>query len=157
MKLRKFKPDDIEQIIALFYDTVHSVNAADYDEDQRKAWAPSRTPENHEKSIKRFLDNIAYVVELEGKIIGYGDMSKTGYLDRLYTHKDHQRQGVAALIYLQLEQDARDLGLKEMTSEVSITAKPAAERAGFIMVKAQDKEHNGVILRNYVMRKELKP
>lgn len=104
MKLRKFIPEDIEQVAALFYDTVHNINAADYDEDQCQAWAPNRTHENYEKSIRRFLDNIAYVVELDGKIIGFGDMSKTGYLDRLYTHKDYQRQGVAALIYLQLEQ-----------------------------------------------------
>lgn len=99
MKLRKFKPEDIDQVTNLFYDTVHSVNAADYDETQR--------------------------------------------------------QGVAALICIQLKQDARALGFKEITSEVSITAKPVAEQGGFIVVKAQDKEHNGVILRNYVMKKEL--
>lgn len=156
MKLRKFEPEDIEQITTLFYDTVHNVNATDYDENQRKAWAPQDTNnERRERFLKSLQENIAYVVDLDGKIIGFGDMSKTGYLDRLYTHKDYQRQGVAALIYLQLEQDARDLGLKEITSEVSITAKPAAERAGFEVVKAQDVERNGVTLRNYVMRKGL--
>lgn len=156
MKLRKFKPEDIEQITTLFYDTVHNVNAADYDEDQRKAWAPQdKSQERIERFLKGLQTNISYVVDLDGKIIGFGDMSKTGYLDRLYTHKDHQRQGVAALIYLQLEQDARDLSLKEITSEVSITAKPAAERAGFEVVKAQDVERNSVTLRNYVMRKVL--
>ena len=156
MKLRRFKPEDIEQIAALFYDTVHNVNTTDYSEEQRKAWAPQDTNnERRERFLKSLQTNIAYVVDLDGKIIGFGDMSQTGYLDRLYTHKDHQRQGVAALIYLQLEQDARDMGLKEVTSEVSITAKPAAERAGFEVVKAQDVERNGVTLRNYVMRKAL--
>ncbi|MEI6791091.1 MAG: GNAT family N-acetyltransferase [Myxococcaceae bacterium] len=155
MKLRKFKPEDIDQVTNLFYDTVHSVNAADYDETQRQAWAPHRSPKDREKALKRFLENIVYVVEQDGKIIGFGDMSKTGYLDRMFTHKDYQRQGVAALIYAQLEQDARALGLKEITSEVSITAKSAAEQGGFIVAKAQDKEHNGVVFRNYVMKKEL--
>ncbi len=156
MKLRRFEPEDIKQIVALFYDTVHSVNAVDYNEDQRQAWAPQDTNnERRDRFLKSLQENIAYVVDLDGKIIGFGDMSKTGYLDRLFTHKDHQRQGVAALIYLQLEQDARDMGLKEVTSEVSITAKPAAERAGFEVVKAQDVVRNGVTLRNYVMRKAL--
>ena len=91
MRLRKFTPEDIEQVTALFYDTVHSVNAADYDEAQRNAWAPHRSRENCDTAIKRFLENITYVVELDGKIIGFGDMSKTGYLDRLFTHKDHQK------------------------------------------------------------------
>ena len=155
MKLRKYRPEDAGQVIEIFYDTIHTVNAKDYDDDQRHAWAPDKNPENYQRFCARLLDNITYVVELNSKIIGFGDMTKAGYLDRFYTHKDHQRQGVATLIYLQLEQDARELGLTELTSDVSITAKPVAERAGFKVVKAQDQIRRGVVLRNYLMKKEL--
>lgn len=155
MKLRKYKPEDAGQVIELFHDTVHTINAADYDEIQRNAWAPDRSPEFDEKFCKRLLENIAYVVEVEGKIIGFGDMTKEGFLDRVYTHKDYQRQGVATLIYLQLEQEARELGFTEITSEVSITAKPAAEKGGAIVLKVQDKVHNGIVFRNYLMKKKI--
>ena len=155
MKLRKYIAQDLEQVIQLFKDTVHSVNARDYDETQRNAWAPHDNPERYKQFAKRLEQNICYVVDLDGKIIGFGDMSHDGYFDRLFTHKDHQRQGVAALIYLQLEQDARDLGLKEIRTEASITAKGAAERGGFEVVEVQDKVHNGVTFRNYVMVKKL--
>lgn len=37
-------------------------------------------------------------------IVGFGDIDKTGYLDRLYIHSDYQRQGIAAAICDQLEQ-----------------------------------------------------
>ena len=29
MRIRRYEPDDLSQITALFYDTVHAVNAAD--------------------------------------------------------------------------------------------------------------------------------
>lgn len=33
-----------------------------------------------------------------GEIVGFGDMDETGYLDRLYVHKDYQGQGIASAI-----------------------------------------------------------
>lgn len=155
MKLRRYTLEDANQVIELFYDTIHVVNAMDYNEAQRHAWAPDKNPENYKRFCTRLLDNITYVVELDGTIIGFGDMSKEGYIDRLYTHKDYQRQGVAALIYRELEQDARELGLADLYSDVSITAKPALEKFGFKVIKAQEVVRFGVILQNYRMKKQL--
>ena len=38
MRIRRYEPDDLSQITALFYDTVHAVNAADYSPEQLDAW-----------------------------------------------------------------------------------------------------------------------
>lgn len=47
MTLREYLPEDIEQILKLFYNTVHMVNAADYSPAQLDAWRPKiRTPRN---------------------------------------------------------------------------------------------------------------
>lgn len=35
MRLREYAPEDLKQILKLFYDTVHTVNAADY---SRRSW-----------------------------------------------------------------------------------------------------------------------
>ena len=37
--LRQYKEEDCKEIAKLFYDTVHTVNAKDYSEEQRKVWA----------------------------------------------------------------------------------------------------------------------
>ena len=37
MELREYKPTDCEQMAQLFYNTVHSVNAKDYTEEQLNA------------------------------------------------------------------------------------------------------------------------
>lgn len=39
MRIRAYRPEDCARLAALFYDTVHTVNAADYTLEQRNAWA----------------------------------------------------------------------------------------------------------------------
>ena len=50
-----------------------------------------------------------------GEIVGFGDMDETGYLDRLYVHKDYQGQGIASAICDELERfdaELKDLLLR---------------------------------------------
>ena len=49
-------------------------------------WAPS-DPDIYrwEASLNK---NHTLVVEKDGKIVGFGNVGETGYLDRLYVHKD---------------------------------------------------------------------
>lgn len=39
MKIRRYKPRDLEQITHLFYETEHTINAKDYTDDQLNVWA----------------------------------------------------------------------------------------------------------------------
>lgn len=56
-----------------------------------------------------------------GIIVGFGDIDNTGYLDRLYVHKDYQNQGIAKAMCDKLEQHN---AYNEITTHASITAKP---------------------------------
>ena len=40
MVLRPYTSADLEEILTLFYETVHTVNARDYNPPQLDAWAP---------------------------------------------------------------------------------------------------------------------
>lgn len=42
MKIRKYRQSDCKEIAALFYHTVHTVNAKDYTEEQLNAWASAQ-------------------------------------------------------------------------------------------------------------------
>ncbi len=90
------------------------------------------------------------VAEIDGKIVGFGDMDPSGYLDRLFVHKDFQRQGVATAICDELEDTS---AAPEFTTHASITAKPFFEKRGYAMVKEQQVERGGIRLTNFVMRK----
>ena len=93
MNIRKFQPADLEAILELFHHVVHTIGAKYYNSEQVQAWAPSNA--DKEKWLKSLTAHITYVAEDQGKLIGFGDMSHTGYIDRLYVHKNYQGKGVA--------------------------------------------------------------
>ncbi|MFC7393806.1 GNAT family N-acetyltransferase [Scopulibacillus cellulosilyticus] len=153
MQIRRFKSADLEQILELFYDTVHTVNAKDYHLVQLEAWAP-KTPDRS-RWMNSLKENISYAAEINGKIIGFGDFNNEAYLDKLFTHKDYQGKGVASKILNTLEQEAMKLGCKEIYTEASITARPFFENKGYTCLNRQNKKHNGQVFINYIMRKTL--
>lgn len=156
MEIRKFRESDIRQIVSLFYETVHSVNRVDYTQEQLDAWAPK---EEETLKLGTWQDsmnrNVTFVAETDGKLVGFSDMTPEGYLDRLYIHKDYQRHGIASSLLVHLESEARKLGLKEMDTEASITAKPFFEHHGFRVIQQQIVERRAVKLVNFKMVKEL--
>lgn len=153
MIIRKFNSNDLDEVLKLFYDVVHSVGAKYYDEKQVNTWAPSEC--NRDEWQQTLMNNLTYVVEKNGVIIAFGDMSHEGYLDHLFVHQKHQGSGAVIRILRKLEEDARSLGLKEITTEASITAKPVGEKYGFEVIEEQKKVFKGVEFINYKMRKKL--
>lgn len=72
MRIREYQDSDISQIVSLFYETVHSVNAVDYTTEQLNAWAPKKEIEvNLENWNESLNNNITYVAEINGKIVGF--------------------------------------------------------------------------------------
>ena len=98
MKTRLYKQSDLEAVLKLFYDNIHTVCVNDYTLEQLDAWAP-KEPDVYrwQASLNR---NHTLVVENESQIIGFGDVGETGYLDRLYVHPDYLHQGIASLILI---------------------------------------------------------
>ena len=148
MTLRDYTKTDCAELAELFYDTVHTVNAKDYTQEQLDAWATNRV--NLEAWNESFQAHHTVVAEMDGKIVGFGDMDETGYLDRLYVHKDYQRRGVATAICDVLEQNAKAV---EFTTHASITARPFFEKRGYTARREQQVQRRGVWLTNFVMKK----
>ena len=148
MTLRDYCKTDCTELVRLFYDTVHTVNAKDYSREQLDAWATGEV--NLEAWNKSLQAHNTVVAEMDGQIVGFGDMDETGYLDRLYVHKDYQRRGVATAICDALEQNTK---AAEFTTHASITARPFFEKRGYTVVKVQQVERRGILLTNFVMKK----
>ncbi|HIZ83745.1 MAG TPA: GNAT family N-acetyltransferase [Firmicutes bacterium] len=151
MDIRRYKPEDLEEIGQLFYDTILSVNGRDYTEEQVKAWAARR--ESLVKDARRFLDSYTLVAVEGERIVGYGNMEEGGHLDCLYVHKDFQRQGVAAALCDRLESYAFDRGAGKITVDASVTALPFFLHRGYKIIREQHPIRAGVKLLNYHMEK----
>ena len=148
MEIRAYQPVDCKALAELFYNTIHTVNAKDYTKDQLDAWADGTI--DLEKWNQSLAEHFSFVVLDGKKIIGFGDIDNTGYLNRLFVHPDYQRKGVASVICNQLEQSVQG----SIVTHASITAKPFFEKRGYNVVKEQQVDRKGVLLTNFVMKKE---
>ena len=148
MILRAYTPADCGEILRLFYETVHCVNAADYTQEQLDAWTDGADREKWNSSLS---EHDTLVAEDGGAIVGFADLADGNYLDRLYVHKDFQRRGVATALCNALEKKCTG----EITVHASITAVPFFERRGYAVCKKQQVLRRGVLLTNFVMKKNL--
>jgi len=153
MHIRNYQESDTEEIIKLFYDTVHEVNIRHYTQNQVNAWAPENS--DRHQWITRLTNKSTYVAEKKGIIIGFGQLENNGHIDCFYCHKDWQRQGVGKQILQHIETTALSLGIKTLFTEASITAKAFFESQGFVVVREQEVERRGEKFINFAMEKKL--
>ena len=133
MQLRKAIPADHNQIGALYYNTVTTINKRDYTPEQIRVWAGN--PLDTEGWTKRINEQHFFVAEDREKIIGFGSVTDEGYLDYMYVHKDFQGQGVATALLNAIEEVANNLKLNKIWARVSITARPFFASKGFTITK----------------------
>ena len=111
------------------------------------AWASGTV--DLEEWNRSFLRHHTIVAESGNEIVGFGDIDDTGYLDRLYVHKNHQGKGIAAICG-KLEEIA---GGKTISVHASITARPFFEHWGYRVIREQMVIRKGIPLTNFVMEK----
>ena len=149
MQLRKYRTSDCEHLAELFYQTVHSVNIKDYTKEQLDVWATGTI--DLKKWDEVFLKHHTVVAVENNVIVGFGDIDDSGYLNRLFVHKDHQGEGIAAAICNKLEYSVAG---KKITTHSSITARPFFEHRGYRVIREQAVIRNGIPLTNFIMEKE---
>lgn len=148
MLIRQYRTSDCRELAELFYNTVHTVNARDYSKEQLDAWADGQA--DLKKWDLSFREHFTVVAVWDGIIAGFGDIDKTGYLDRLYVHFDYQGKGIATAICNRLESAVQE----NIVTHASVTARPFFEKRGYKVVKEQQVDRQGIFLTNFVMVKE---
>ena len=150
VQLRPYRSGDPGQMADLFYETVHTVNAKDYSRAQLDAWATGEI--DRAAWGRSFRAHRTLVAVMGAQIVGFGDMDDSGYLDRLYVHKDFQGRGIGSAIC-----DAPEAGGRHFTTHASVTARPFFEKRGYAALRSQQVVRQGVALTNFVMEKRVGP
>ncbi len=153
MELRPYQPQDLDAILELFYETVHTINRQDYSPCQLDAWAPMHP--DRDRWAQSLAAHCTVVAVEGGTVAGFADLASDGYFDRLFVHKDFQRRGIATALAGWIEGKAREFSLSSIRTEASITARPFFEKQGYRVVQKQQKPHNGQVFVNFVMEKRL--
>ena len=170
--IRPYNSSDLSIVIQIFKEAVAAINIRHYTPEQIAVWTDI-DPARWQTKLKEMIVFVAVLRDAsndapsslrqeasadrqdEQRIVGFADMTREGYLDHLYVHKDYQARWVSLHLFKTIEKAARELGLTKLTTDCSITAKVPAERMGFKVVKEQIVEKNGVQFTNYHMEKKL--
>ena len=154
MSFRKATHEDIPTLKDLFRETVTTVNSRDYTCEETADWASCM---DSRARWKELIDGMHVVVAVapSDRIVGFAAINDEGYLHSMFVHKDCQGQGVATFLLDIMEEYAKRNGINEITSEVSITAKPFFERKGYTVITEQKVRANKLYMINYKMGKRL--
>ncbi len=152
-RIRAYEAGDASAIVRLFYESVRSVNRADYSDEQVRAWAPV-VPDADEWH-SRMIGRRTLVAEEGGRVVGFAELEEDGHLDMLYVRKDAVGRGVGKRLCRAAEREALGLGLERIFTEASITARPFFESEGFRVVREQTVSRRGVPMTNFAMEKPL--
>ena len=149
--LHDYTPADLEAVLTLFYETVHTVNAGDYSSAQLDAWAP-RVPDRVAWQARLAAERVL-LAEEDDALLGFASLDvEGGLIDHLYVHKDYQRRGIASALCDQLESWAIS---SVLSTEASLTAVPFFSARGYQLVRRQQVVRRGVMLANIIMKKSL--
>ena len=105
MDLRRYRTEYLPALSCLFGETVRRVNSRDYAPPQVQAWAAGEADLLTRDSWFQRLYTL--VAEADGRIVGYGNVDDTGYLDHLFVRWDCQGQGIATALCDALEAHCR--------------------------------------------------
>lgn len=127
--IRLAEERDIEQIKVLYRETILSVNIRDYTLEQVELWANRGTDDNIWR--KRINEEYFIVSESNDQIVGFCSLQSTGYLNTFFIHKDFQKQGIGKALLSNVEKHARELKIKEISADVSLTANGFFRKNGY--------------------------
>lgn len=153
MKVRRYREGDEPALLQVFFSSIRDIASRDYTPEQIAAWASEdRDPQLWASRIRQLQP---FIVEVEGEIAGYADVQPNGYIDHFFVSGKYPKQGIGTLMMNAIHDEAKRLGLNELTSNVSKTAEGFFLRHGFHVVERGFPVRRGVTLQNALMRKEL--
>lgn len=154
MTIRKATIADNQAITQLFYETITSINVKDYDPQQIETWASSA--ENKVFWKLQIEKQYFIIAENDEYLLGFASLTVDGYLDLMYVHKNHQKQGIASALLENILTEANRLNLTKIWTDASITAKPFFLNKSFVIEKICTKISKGVAFENAIMVRNLK-
>ena len=152
--IRPYRIQDAETTHSVFVAAIMETASNDYSLEQTRVWArpEQRDLERWDAAMRRRNSVVALVDEV---IAGFSDVSAEGYIDMMFVAPTFSRRGVASSLLMHVEEQARTIGVRRLSANVSITARPVFERNGFTVEAEQHPVTAGVQMTNFHMAKVL--
>lgn len=151
-QLRPLLRADLPQLANVYRAAVNELASRDYDADQRRVW---QAQANDAAFIERLAEGVTIVAEHHGTPVAFAQLCPANHLRMMYVDPEWAGLGIATLLYQYLEDEARILGSRELTTDASHTAKRFFESVGFKALEEEAVVLEGVSLARTKMEKKL--
>jgi putative acetyltransferase len=152
LTLRRMRPGEEPRLYEVLRASVMKGTAGDYDEAERRAWAPARPA----VSWPDRLQLLQTFVAADGqRPIGFIAVSRDGHLDLAYVTPELIGRGIGGQLLDRVETEMRLSDVGEMTCDASKGFRRLLERRGWEVVKEEVVRRGGVALARTRMRKRL--
>ena len=140
LRIRRYRPDDLDALAQLFHESVHALAVGDYTAAQLQAWAPQEF--DRERWQSRRSTESTWVAKIHDTIAGFTDLEPNGHLDMMFVHPDHARKGIATALLRHVERVALQAGLHRLFTEASLTARGFFDVQGFSVLERLRKRYS---------------
>jgi putative acetyltransferase len=87
--------------------------------------------------------------------MGFTDVDDRGYIDMMFVDPGAAGHSVATALMAWVVDVARLRGIRQLSSHVSVTARPYCAKNGFVVVEERHPIMNYLALTNFLMRRSL--
>jgi len=151
LAVRRYVPQDLDEVIQVFLQSIRQIARADYDSEQVHAWAQA----DQAVWSQRCASRPTWIAVVDDAVAGFTEFEQDGHLDMMYVHPRFKRLGVAKALLQAVEGYARSASITRVYTEASITARPFFERYGFTLVEHERVLRNGQYFDRFKMDKWL--
>jgi putative acetyltransferase len=151
--LRPFLSADAPLLAEIFRESVETLAAEDYDDDQRAAWAAAADDED--AFARRLAADLCIVASLDGQLAGFATLRDGALFDMLYVHPRAARRGVGSALADAVEKLAGARGAREISVDASDAACDFFAARGYVAHQRNMRELRGRWLGNTTMKKTL--
>jgi putative acetyltransferase len=161
-RIRAHRDGDAAATLAVFLAAVRGTASRDYSPTQVAAWASDEIELAEWAERRRAAETYVAVAPRDDghgaattEVVGFTDIDVAGYIDMLFVDPREAGRGIGSALIAHVESLARSRGLGVLCANVSITARPVFERAGFEVVEERHPVLRGVRFTNFSMAKTL--
>lgn len=144
---------DLPLMQRLFYQTVTTYGAMLFTKAEIKIF--SRLATNKIYWQKKFKNDYIYNAKMNGEILGSFSMDTNGNIEYFFVHMNYHGKGIARELYYTLEEVAKQVKIKTLTTQIHLATRVFFEKNGFTIVKNAVKVVGGDEVTSYSGVKKL--
>ena len=151
IKIRRYREGEEENLRQLCRDTTSRINIQEYGKILVDKWTARL--DNRDDWIDRVKLKKPFVAEIDGKIVGFAELTKKGNISAIYSHHLWQNKGIGSALLKAIAEEADNLGIITIQVESSIVASKFFTNRGFDKIEEKTTLTDGLPSKSVLLQR----